>query len=71
MELNHRIRLVSALALLVCLLWPTASLGQDEENLVSWPRQLDTERGQIIIYQPQVESYSGDRMEDEACSTSG
>ncbi|MCK4915763.1 MAG: hypothetical protein KAS89_06305, partial [Candidatus Eisenbacteria sp.] len=66
MELKHRIRLVSALALLVCLLWPTASLGQNEENLVSWPHQLDGEKGQIIIYQPQLESYSGDKLEARA-----
>jgi len=66
MELKHRIRLASALALVVCLLCPTASLGQDEENLVSWPRQLDGEKGQIVIYQPQLESYSGDRLEARA-----
>ncbi len=66
MELKHRIRLVSTLALLMCLLWPAASLGQDEENAVSWPRQLDGERGQIIMYQPQIESYSGDKLEARA-----
>ena len=66
MELKNGIRLASALALLVCLLWPTASLGQDEENLVEWPRLLDGERGQIVIYQPQLESYSGDKLESRA-----
>ncbi len=66
MKLKRRIRLASALALLACLLWPTASLGQDEENLVSWPRQMDGEKAQIIMYQPQLESYSGDRLEARA-----
>lgn len=66
MKLTHTLYPIGALALLVCLLWPTASLGQDEEDLVSWPRQLDGERGQIIIYQPQIEGYSGDTLEARA-----
>jgi hypothetical protein len=39
--------------------------AQDDETL-SWPRQLDGELGQIVIYQPQFEEYSGDMLKARA-----
>ncbi|MEE8572359.1 MAG: hypothetical protein V3T20_03780 [Gemmatimonadota bacterium] len=67
MKLSRRLRLLTALVVLVGLVWTTGpAVGQDEEQLVSWPRQLDGERAQVIVYQPQLESYSGDRLEARA-----
>ncbi|MFC1799505.1 hypothetical protein ACFL2Z_01145, partial [Candidatus Eisenbacteria bacterium] len=31
-----------------------------------WPRQIDAEKGKVVIYQPQVESFSGDNLEARA-----
>jgi hypothetical protein len=33
---------------------------------VEWPLQLDAEGGRVVAYQPQVESYRGDRLESRA-----
>ena len=37
--------------------------GQDEENGLDWPRKITGEKGEIVIYQPQVESFVGDKLE--------
>ena len=39
-------------------------LAQDDEN--GWPRELDADFGQVIMYQPQVESYAGNKLEARA-----
>ena len=56
-------RLAMGFALgLLALVVPAA-----EAELVSWPQQLDGENGAtVIIYQPQVESFSGNNIEARA-----
>ncbi len=58
-----RPRPVLFVPVLLCLLTAVAS-AQPEP--ISWPRQLDTEKGSIVIYQPELESLSGDVLESRA-----
>ncbi len=45
-----------------------ADQAQDEaaEAAPGWPREVDGDLGHIVIYQPQVESYEGNRLESRA-----
>jgi hypothetical protein len=55
------------LALSVAVLFLFGGLAAaQEESEASWPRQLDGELGQIVIYQPQLESYSGNYLKARA-----
>ncbi len=42
--------------------------GQEatEEAALGWPREVEGDKGRIVIYQPQVESYEGNRLESRA-----
>lgn len=51
-----------AAAVLLCAILATTAAAQ-EEAVESWPRQLDGDRGQILIYQPQIESYENNVLE--------
>jgi len=42
---------------------------QDEEAVdepLGWPRDLDTEKGVVTVYQPQIESFKGETLECRA-----
>jgi hypothetical protein len=41
----------------------TGVYGQDE---IAWPRQMDGDGGEIVLYQPQIESYSGNVLSARA-----
>jgi hypothetical protein len=42
------------------------SSGQDAEDELAWPRKITGEKGEIVIYQPQVETFVGDKLESRA-----
>lgn len=52
-----------ACAVLVALL--ALSAGARAQS-VEWPLQLDADGGRVVVYQPQIESYQGDRLEARA-----
>jgi hypothetical protein len=56
------------IAVAVCAVFsPTLAVSQtNDADVLQWPLQLDGERGQIIIYQPQIESYRGNTLEARA-----
>ena len=58
--------LMVALALALLALAPAGALGQDEDGEFSWPKKLTVARGEIIIYQPQIESLVGDKLESRS-----
>ena len=56
---------IAALVALVLLSIATPNAhGQDSDE--SWPRELEGDRGKIVIYQPQIESFSGNILEARA-----
>lgn len=63
--LRKRVIAVSLLSFLVIAPMGPAGAAQDYDTL-SWPRQLDGELGQIVIYQPQFEDYSGNMLKARA-----
>ena len=54
----------AAVALAFCA--PTTSPAQENGAEARWPLQLDADKAQIIIYQPQFESYQGNVLEARA-----
>jgi hypothetical protein len=52
------------LTLLLVLAAPVAQAQQEVAN--EWPRVLEAEKGNITIYQPQIESFQGDDLETRA-----
>ena len=42
------------------------AFAQDDEEELNWPRKLTGDRGEIVIYQPQVESFLGNTLEYRA-----
>ena len=59
---SFHLTLVTALALLMA----GAAFGQDEDDTFSWPKRLTGAKGEIIIYQPQIESFSGNKVESRS-----
>jgi hypothetical protein len=57
-----RVMVVASLALLTTC----GALGQEEGEELDWPRKITTEKGEIVIYQPQVETFVGDKLESRA-----
>ncbi len=60
-----RLTLVAALAMLMA----GPVMGQDdpdEGETFSWPKKLSGAKGEIIIYQPQIESFDGNKLESRA-----
>jgi hypothetical protein len=52
---------------LMCGLNIVPAVAQDAaEESGDWPRVLDTQKYEIVIYQPQLESYQNDRLESRA-----
>jgi hypothetical protein len=61
--LRRRIAMTAA-AFVVCLAVPTAA--QTDKTPSNWPKALESDRGTIIIYQPQVETYKDNILEARA-----
>lgn len=65
--MKHFIKVVtwSLLAILFAIQTTISfALPNPEEN--PWPKKIENDKGKVIIYQPQVESYSGDKLEARA-----
>jgi hypothetical protein len=61
------LRRVSAIALTMCLFLAGApAAAQYGDGGLEWPRQLDADFGEVVIYQPQLESYSGNTLQARA-----
>ena len=37
--------------------------AQEEENVLTWPREIDSEKGTVTLYQPQLESFKSNILE--------
>ncbi|HPF70259.1 MAG TPA: hypothetical protein PLQ13_06270 [Candidatus Krumholzibacteria bacterium] len=57
-------RLLSALALALLLAAPAFAAA--ESDAFAWPRVVTAEKGEVTVYEPQVESFAGDRLEARA-----
>ena len=57
--------LLVAFAILPTVL-PSGAVAQESETGSPWPLKLEGEKGAIIIYQPQLESYTGNQLEARA-----
>ena len=56
----------TALIVALILLMAGVTFGQDENDELDWPRKITGEKGEIVIYQPQVESFVGDKLESRS-----
>jgi len=56
--LRYPLPVVAALLALTASLAPLSLAEED----AAWPRTIDTERGSILIYQPQFETFEGDTL---------
>ena len=61
---KHPAHLAAALGLLLAIGGAPAIAQEEEDN--EWPIELTAERGTVIIYQPQPESFKGDMLEARA-----
>jgi len=57
--------LVAVVALAMLTAASTVGFAQEDDDSF-WPRQIDAEGGRVIVYQPQVENYTSDRLEARA-----
>jgi hypothetical protein len=57
----------SAYALIVLtLVLAGPVLAEEEANEITWPVKLTGDKGEIVIYQPQIESFVGNKLESRA-----
>ncbi len=64
---NYRIPFwCAAVAVPVIMLMAGGAFGQDEPDELDWPRKITGEKGEVVIYQPQVESFVGDKLESRS-----
>jgi hypothetical protein len=56
----------TALVVALILLMAGVTFGQDEGDELDWPRKITGEKGEIVIYQPQVETFVGDKLESRS-----
>jgi len=56
----------AATVVALTMLMAGGAFGQDEEEELDWPRKITTEKGEIVIYQPQVETFVGDKLESRS-----
>jgi len=54
-------KLLISIIILFCTV--TVLTAQEEENVLSWPREIDTEKGNVTLYQPQLESFESNILE--------
>ena len=55
---------IASAVLLAALL--TMTLPARATQSEGWPREIDTAKGKIVIYQPQVDTFSGDKLTSRA-----
>ncbi len=49
---------------IILIFWTVTSLtAQEGENVLSWPREIDTKKGNVTLYQPQLESFESNILE--------
>jgi hypothetical protein len=53
--------LAAALPIVALALALGARQGEEPEN-EGWPRRIETNRGDVVVYQPQLEEFEGDRL---------
>ncbi len=64
---DRRISRTAALLATVVLMMAAPALAQDDaEEEFGWPVEIEADKGTIIMYQPQLESFVGDRLEGRA-----
>ena len=56
----------TAVAVPMVMLMVGGAFGQDDGDELDWPRKITTEKGEIVIYQPQVETFVGDKLESRS-----
>ncbi|MEN8007460.1 MAG: hypothetical protein ABFS42_10620 [Candidatus Krumholzibacteriota bacterium] len=61
-----KISRVLFLAATLILLTAGGAMAQNEEGELDWPRKITGEKGEVVIYQPQVESFVGDKLESRS-----
>jgi hypothetical protein len=54
------------LSLIVFSAWTTTVAWSQEEDIEGWPREIDTAKGLVVIYQPQLDRFEGNAMEARA-----
>jgi hypothetical protein len=60
------LRWSALMALAACLVATGAPAATYDETEFEWPRELDADFGSVVMYQPQLESYSGNTLEARA-----
>ena len=50
----------------MCRTGSIAFAQEEESDEFAWPKKLTGEKGEITIYQPQIESFAGDKLESRA-----
>ena len=56
----------AALLIAALLLIGIPAFGQDDEPDTDWPRKITTGNYEITMYQPQIESFVGDKLDSRA-----
>ena len=51
------------ISIIIIFFTATGFAAKDEENVLTWPREIDTEKGNVTLYQPQLESYESNILE--------
>jgi len=71
--MQYLTRLKRAIPIVALCIWPVlVVVAQDEteedtwEEALEWPRAIETKRGTITIYQPQIESFKANVLESRA-----
>lgn len=60
----RRFQILGACLLLSLVL--AAPVAAQDDDAPPWPKKLSGDKGEIILYQPQVESFAGDKLESRA-----
>jgi hypothetical protein len=59
-------RIIWIAALLWVLLQPAGTAWAQDDSVGGWPREIDTPRAKVVIYQPQPEKLQGNRLDARA-----
>lgn len=61
-----KIKIEVLIFLIITLSFSPLFLIADGEEGLGWPQKIEGEKGSVIIYQPQIESFTGDKLEARA-----
>ena len=53
-----------AATFMTLMLGPPCALAEEEDG--AWPREIEAEGGTIVVYQPQLESFEGNKLSSRA-----